>query len=171
MVLDGRSIIEKAMVTFSSDVLLDTEDQIQPNGVDLRIDKLYEVNGRVTIPREGKAKSDLRAREVDPKDGYWSITPGGLYYVDFLETISVSDEWCATLATRSSLVRAGVDVVSGLWDTGFKGTLGCTLRVWSPVDIEWGAKLCQVMFWKSVFNGHYYTGRYQGTTSQTAINS
>ena len=171
MVLDGRSIVDKAMLTFDPDVLLDTEDQIQPNGVDLRINKLYDVKGRVTIPREGKTQSDLTARELEAKDGYWSLTPGGLYYVDFVEAISVPAKWCATLTTRSSLVRAGVDVVSGLWDTGFTGTLGCTLRVWSPVDLEWGAKLCQVMFWESAFSGHYYTGRYQGTNSQTAMDS
>ena len=170
MVLDGRSIIDKAIVAFS-DAIVDTEDQIQPNGVDLRINKLFEVSGKVAIPREGKAQSDLTAREVDAKGGYWSVTPGGLYYVDFLEQISVPPEWCATLITRSSLVRAGVDVVSGLWDTGFAGTLGCTLRVWSAVEIEWGAKLCQVMLHKSQFKGDVYAGRYQGTNSQTAINS
>ena len=171
MVLDGRSIIDKAMIAFDPDVLVDTEDQIQPNGVDLRVNKLYEVQGKVSIPRDGKARSELTARELEPKDGFWGVTPGGLYYVDFVETISVPSEWCATLITRSSLVRAGVDVVSGLWDTGFTGTLGCTLRVWSPTEIEWGAKLCQAMFWKSQFKGHYYSGRYQGTNSQTAINS
>lgn len=171
MVLDGRSIIEKAMITFDPDVVVDTEDQIQPNGIDLRINKLYSVIGTARIPREGKVQSDLRARELDPKDGYWSLTPKGIYYVDFVESISVPAGWCATLITRSSLVRAGVDVVSGLWDTGFTGTLGCVLRVHSPVDIEWGAKLCQAMFWQSEFSGHYYTGRYQGTNSQTAISS
>lgn len=171
MVLDGRSIVEKRMVMLGDSELLDTTSQIQPNGVDLRVDKLYEVHGKVQVPHDGKVAHELQIREIEPKTNWFQIKPtaGNLYYADFVEEISVPGGWCATLITRSSLVRSGVDVVSGLWDSGFSGKLGCCLRIAAPIEIEWGARLCQVMFHESKFNGHLYDGRYQNSNSQTAI--
>lgn len=172
MILDGATIIEKKFVTLGDPAIVNTEDQIQANGVDLRVNKIYEVTGKVRIPREGKAdSSELVAKEMDAKDGFWSLNKrsSSLFYVDFLENIYVPGGYCAHLMTRSSLVRSGVDVMAGLYDSGFQGTLGCTIRIWSNVEIEWGAKLCQVLFTKSVFNGKLYDGRYQNSNSQTAI--
>lgn len=171
MVLDGRTIVDKKYVTLAEEEVLSIEDQIQPNGVDLRLNKLYEVHGKVQVPTEGKVNHDLVVSEIQTKDNWFRIkpSPGNLYYADFLENINVPGGWCATLITRSSLVRSGVDVVSGLWDSGFYGTLGCCLRIAAPIEIEWGARLCQVMFHESKFNGALYSGRYQGSNSQTAV--
>jgi len=169
MVLDGRSIIDKKLVIFSEDYV-NTDDQIQPNGVDLRINKLYNVFGKVSIPRDGRAKADMNITELSPKEGWFDLKPNhGLYWVDFLESANIADGYCAHLITRSSLVRSGIDVMSGLWDTGWNGVLGCSLRVQAPLQIEWGAKLCQIVVAESRFNGHRYDGNFQGTTSQTAI--
>src|SRR4051812_41061157 len=123
MVLDGRTIVEKHYVTLADEELVDTQTQIQPNGVDLRINRLYEVHGKVQIPHQGKVQHDFKLAQIEPKGNWFSIkpSPGTLYYVDFLESIAVPGGWCATLITRSSLVRSGVDVVSGLWDSGFAG--------------------------------------------------
>lgn len=169
MILDGRTIIEKKFVTFDEEALVDTESQIQPNGVDLRLNKIYAVRGKFQVPHDGKVAHDLVIEEIETKDNWFHLSVNALYYVDFIEKISVPGGWCSTLITRSSLVRSGVDIASGLWDSGFSGTLGCCLRLHNPIDIEWGAKLCQVMFHEAKFNGHLYTGKYQGTNSQTAI--
>lgn len=172
MVLDGRTILDKHYVTLS-DAVVDADSQVQPNGIDLRLARLYEVQGKVQVPTEGKVLHDLTIAELKPKENWFRLkpSPGTLYYADFLEKIAVPAGWCATLITRSSLVRSGVDVVSGLWDSGFEGQLGCCLRFQAPITIEWGARLCQVMFHDSKFNGHLYNGRYQGSNSQTAIDT
>lgn len=173
MDLDGRTIIEKRFITLGDPDIVDTEVQIQPNGVDLRVNKIYEVQGRAKIPTDGKVVHNFKFKEIVAKDNVFELRPekSVLFYVDFLEEISVPGGWCATLITRSSLVRSGVDVMSGLWDSGFQGTLGCSLRLQAPVDIEWGARICQVRFHDAKFNGHLYDGRYQNTSSQSAIRS
>lgn len=169
MLLDGQQILDKKIVTFSEE-LVDTDSQIQPNGLDLRVDKIYRAAGTVRVPRDGKVEAGLQVIPLEVKGAFWELKPDSdLYWVDFLEQIHLPDGYCATLITRSSLVRAGVDVVSGLWDTGFYGQLGCTLRVHSPISIEWGAKLCQIQVHESKFNGLRYEGRYKGSNSQTAI--
>ena len=171
MVLDGRTIIDKKFVTLGDPDIINVDDQIQPNGVDLRLDKIYSVQGTVKVPYKGKVKHDLNIQEVAPKENWIQLKPsaGTLYYVDFIEQVNVPGGWCATLITRSSLVRSGVDVMSGLWDSGFNGTLGACLRIQAPIELEWGAKMCQILFHEAKFNGQLYDGRYQGSNSQTAV--
>lgn len=171
MKLDGYSIVDKKMIEFSDELALDPQDQVQPNGIDLRVKHIYRVHGKCTIPREGKAEADLIVSRLEMKEGWWQLEAKeqAMYYVDFFETLHLHDGYCADLKTRSSLVRAGVDVVCGLWDTGWKGPLGCCLRVHNDVKLEYGAKICQLLVEESKFRGARYEGRYQGATSQTAI--
>lgn len=170
-ILDGRTIVAKNYVTFPNGGLYNTEEQIQPNGIDLRLAKVYELSGTTYLPEQGKAKFDGRATEVEPKEGWYHLRPqaGSVYLVDFMERAAVQPGFCAQIITRSSLVRSGVDVITGLWDTGWEGQLGASLRVMNPIHIQYGARMAQVMFYKAVFNGHTYNGRYQGADSQTAI--
>ena len=169
MVIDGPTIIDKRYVTFPPDSLFDTEEQIQPNGIDLRLVEVKHITGRAALPREGRiVGKDVQIDKVPAKDGWFDLhSLNGNYLVEFAEDISVPDGFCATIITRSSLVRVGFDVMSGLWDTGFKGRLGASVRLKNPVQIQYGARLAQVMFHKSEFNGLRYTGAYQGQTTQS----
>lgn len=168
MILDGQSIVDKSIVTF--DDITHSDDQIQPNGIDLRLNKLWLLEGMSEVPREGKAKFEGRVTEQHPSDGWFHLRPQpGVYVVDFLETVHVRDGHVASIVTRSSLVRSGVDVVSGLWDTGFEGKLGASLRLINQVRLQWGAKLAQLVVSESEFNGKRYEGRYQSSDSQTAL--
>lgn len=167
--LDGYSIVDKKIILFDHD--FDTQEQIQPNGVDLRAGKIYQVTGKASIPRESRATADFRVVELALKDAYWTFSSRDdcLYYVDFLETITVPEGYCGIIHTRSSLERAGVDVQAGLYDTGFTGRIGGSMRVYNDITIEYGARIAQMTLSKAVFRGQMYTGRYQNTDSQTAI--
>lgn len=167
MVLDGATVVSKNYVTFP-DALFDTEEQIQPNGVDLRLERVLYVQGKPTLPADGRIDVDnVQITEQEPcKEGWFELTETvGNYLVDFRESISVPDGYCAIIVTRSSLVRCGVDVFTGLWDTGYQGRLGGSLRLRNPISLQYGARLGQVMFHKSAFNGHRYAGLYQGLKS------
>lgn len=165
MILDGRTVVEKNLVTFP-DAVFNTDEQVQPNGVDLRVHRVVEVVGQVRLPREGKIDpTGLQIRELPCKDGWFELPLShGNYLVDFLEFITVPDGWCAIVIPRSSMVRTGISVESGLWDTGFQGRLGACIRNRNPIGIQYGARIAQVLFSKSQFNGHRYSGSYQGTT-------
>lgn len=148
------------------DDLYDTEEQIQPNGVDLRLHAVKYVSGQPRLPAYGRLDaSHVQVSDVNAKDGWFDLyQTQGNYLVDFRETITVPDGYCAIIITRSSLVRCGVDIFTGLWDTGFTGRLGGSVRTKNPIKLQYGARLGQVMFYKSVFNGHRYAGAYKGTT-------
>lgn len=167
MVLDGRTIVEKNYVTFPNDrEVFNTDEQVQPNGVDLRAVRMVHVQGRASLPVEGRIDPEyIHIDEIPPKDGWFELDRmHGNYLVDFRESVSVPDGFCAIIITRSSLVRVGVDLFTGLWDTGFQGKLGASIRLRNPARIQYGARMGQVMFHKSTFNGHRYTGAYAGTT-------
>lgn len=165
-VIDGPTIIDKNYVTFPSDSVFDTEEQIQPNGVDLRVEEVKLVSGRAQLPREGRiVGTEVQIAQVAAKDGWFDLhSLNGNYLVEFAESISVPDGFCATIITRSSLVRVGMDVITGLWDTGFQGRLGASVRLRNPVQIQVGARLAQVMFHASEFNGLRYAGSYHGSS-------
>lgn len=168
MVLDGRTIVDKQMVIFPDD-LLNNDEQIQPNGIDLRVIKIYEAHGSAEVPTEGKVRHDFRVTEVPLKQAWWQLKAGGLYLADFREQAYIRGGYCGQIITRSSLVRSGIDVMCGLWDSGWEGRLGCTLRVHNPAKIQYNSRLAQIVITESKFNGHLYSGRYQGADSQTAL--
>lgn len=170
MVLDGKTIVARNYVTFGDD-LYNTEEQIQPNGIDLRLDSVSHVSGKPILPAVGRIDPQaITITKIPPKEGWFNLhLLQGNYLVDFKETISVPDGYCAMIITRSSLVRCGVDVVSALWDTGFNGQLGASLRLKNQFAVQRGARLAQVVFWKSEFSGHRYTGAYQNAKTQVGI--
>lgn len=163
-VLDGRTIVEKGMVDPVDD------DQVQPNGVDLRVASIQRVRGHYRVPKDGSVDfSAIQCKEVAWNNGWCVLEPGNNYVVSYRENVSVRDGYCAIIVARSSLLRGGSFVTSAIWDTGFGGGLGGVIRPLVKVEIERGARLAQIQFHEAKFNGHRYEGRYQGTTSQTAL--
>lgn len=168
MVLDGDSIIDRKLVTFPDDGMeYDTREQIQPNGIDLRVHRIVHVSGIARLPSDTSRldAGKVQINELALKNGwFWLPLQHGNYLVDFRESVRVPDGYCAIIIPRSSMARTGIHVLSGLWDTGFEGRLGASLRNLNPIEIQYGARLAQIVFWKSNFSGHRYAGRYQGTT-------
>lgn len=171
MVIDGRTILEKQLVTIPNDnYSFDEEKQVQPNGLDLRVTAISLVSGKAQVPRDSHTNyTNMHISPLGWKDGYVTVAAGSQYVVDFREEISVREGFCAIIVPRSSLLRSGLFITSALWDTGFQGQLGGSLRPLNQIEIEFGARLAQVVFFKSEFNGLRYEGRYQNTTSQTAM--
>lgn len=166
MILDGRTAVDKYYVTGTQ--LYPIEDiQVQPNGVDLRVDKIYQISGHAHLGEDSKMNySDMQKSEAFNKEGFYELKPHLQYMVDFHETVSVPEGYCAIIYPRSSLLRVGSFITSALWDTGFQGQLGASIRTLNPISIAAGARLAQIVFNKAAFNGHRYDGRYQGATSQ-----
>lgn len=171
MVLDGKTIVEKPYVYAGPDRPAITEEQIQPNGVDLRVEWVHEIKGTAFLGEDSKMDYSLmKKREASMDDqGFYLLKPYKQYMVDFMEEVSVPEGYCAIIYPRSSLLRVGAFITSALWDTGFNGTLGASVRVLNPLCVKEGARLAQVVFHKAAFNGHRYEGRYQGTNSQSVF--
>ncbi len=166
MILTGKEIWGENILSGAA------EDNIQMQGIDLRIDSISKLEGVGALPKEGKTilpKTVLiepltykgKGKEEAVVNG-WMLTPG-VYDITFIEGINIPNNRLAMLGTRSSLVRQGVEVKSGPYDAGFKTEKGgAMLYVTRSVVIAQGASVAQIIVYKSNEVDKTYDGQYQG---------
>ena len=133
--------------------------QLQQNGVDLRVLNIYELTSDGVIYR---AKSVVSERQyVTPENGFYNIIPG-YYGITFHEGVKLPSHVSAEIKVRSSLLRSGVIVKSGFFDSGFETEhAGCFLLALKSIKIEEDARVAQIVFFHSD-SAKKYEGQWQG---------
>lgn len=138
--------------------LVNPGKQIQPNAIDFTLDKLFMLEtNQVTITESEKAFRT--SREVELEDGNWVLEGGRVY--DGLSDVfvKVPKGAAAMLFSRSTFVRNGVFIVSGLYDSGFEGHVGFTIyTLGGPVSIGKGTRIGQIAFMAADAAGSYAGG-------------
>jgi deoxycytidine triphosphate deaminase len=159
-----------------------TDEQVQPNGVDLRLEAVFEQREPGRIRRDGKEVGDRQPRHADPAGaedgdgaeregthrgdsdgapagGTYYLPPGG-YVVRYVETVAVPEEHVGFVYPRSSLLRNSCMLNTAVWDAGYEGKGEGLLQVHHDVEIECGARLAQLVFADADHEGTY-DGSYQ----------
>lgn len=146
-----------------------TEAQIQPNGVDLTLDAIFEPlePGRITrndeeIGRRQRVASVETDRKV-PETYY--LEPGG-YIVRYDETVRIPEGHVGFIYPRSSLMRNGCMLDTAVWDAGYEGRGEGLLEVHHDIELERGARLAQFVLAEAEHTGTY-EGSYQGENLET----
>lgn len=142
--------------------LADPDGQIQPNGVDLRLDSVWTTAGAGRI---GVADAERRIpdrREV-PADGDWYTLEPGPYVIRLVETVTLPRDVMAFGRPRSSLGRCGVAVHTAVWDAGYSGRSEALLVVYNPAGfrVRRNARVLQLVFIRLDAPTLPYNGRYQ----------
>jgi dUTP diphosphatase len=144
---------------------LDLDAQLQPNGFDLSLREVYEIDGRGALaesaddrvlPAVGRLAFDL--------DGFINLGPGP-YQIVFNEVVDLPTTVMALGRPRSSLCRSGVTVHTAVWDAGYRGRSTALLNVLNPngFRVQRNARLLQLIFLTlSTPAAEGYAGRYQG---------
>lgn len=166
-----------------------TEECIQPNAVDLVINVLYERvrhGNKASILRNKTIHSDFRPCPMsaafintpitrhplspDASDPFdlgvseqgWILQPRSFYQFDTIHDVEIGEGEMGWLIARSSLVRNGLLVSSGVYDSGFRGRVGGVIQ--NPSDqevfIERGARVAQLVLTKAE-SIKKYDGQYQ----------
>lgn len=150
-----------------------TTEQVQPNGVDLTLEAVFEQREPGRIGQDDKEVGDRQRflggtigsmepemvdRESDPETYY--LPPGG-YIVRYAEVVSVPDGHVGFLYPRSSLLRNSCMLNTAVWDAGYEGKGEGLLQVHHDIQLEWGARIAQLVFAKAD-HGDAYDGSYQG---------
>ena len=131
-------------------------------GVDLTVDKVWKIANMSTLNEEGKI--DLAPYEkVDFAFGSWDLQPGA-YAIEFDQGLTkLSSTENATIVQRSSLNRAGVQVIGSVYDPGFETpVLGATMYVHVPFRLYWHARIAQLLIDNNEPVDNLYEGRWQG---------
>ncbi len=158
-----------------------TDEQVQPNGVDLTLAGVHEQDGPGRITRDGKEIGERRRLPVDaPDDGgsseesvsdragagtrgkarTYTLQPGG-YVVRYGETIAVPDGHVGFVYPRSSLLRNSSMLNTAVWDAGYEGRGEGLLQVNHEIHLEEGARIAQFVLARAAHEDTY-DGSYQG---------
>ncbi len=147
---------------------LDVAAQLQPSGIDLRVERLHRflspgVLGADLI-RESASREDLTA----DGDGWWELDRGA-YVIGYREKVNLPNDVMALSLPRSSLLRSGVAIHSAVWDAGYSGRGEGLLAVMAPhgYRLQRGARVLQLVFHRLAVPASVgYRGRYLGEGSR-----
>lgn len=144
-----------------------SSDNIQPNSIDLRVDKVYTMNGTLvlykdTINRKLPEYTPLKTFTYEGLEMY-KLEPGQRYQIEFKELLSLPDNVCALTLVRSSMAKSGCTGENGLFDSGYRGGTGMMVSVQDTSYIEVGASIAQMIFFEASssrpYNGYYQDSR------------
>jgi len=162
MKINPKYILEQKIVfSASGQPAIDVENQLQQNGIDLRLAKAEKVVGihEMYIDKKKDHRPDFIEMQV--VNNCYVFEPGFQYALTFMEDVKVPSGMCAMVIHRSSLNRFSGSIFSGLYDAGFNSDGGCG-ALFRPVirtKIEIGTRVAQIVFDKaeeaSLYNGQY----------------
>lgn len=176
MLINPNQAINEGWIKFPSWM---TEEQrikcIQPNAIDITGDKFFLLNESDTQAHVSETSKSFHAlKEIRPSTTSDTITLMAQRTYDVMSDfyVEIPEGVAAELIIRSTLNRLGLALNAGLWDSGFKGNLGCIIhnRMDTPILIDIHTRICQIKFYKSdsagVYAGGYNTNQGQHWTTK-----
>ena len=140
------------------------EGDVQPNAVDLRLDKVFKIKKDVFEISNDHKKHRGTEYELKPdSNGYFILEPGD-YEVVMENIVHVGEGEAGWVITRSTLNRNGVFLTSGLYDSGYHGVMAGVLHVGIGIArIKKGTRIGQYLSFDSEalhsYDGDYGVGK------------
>lgn len=143
-------------------------------GIDLSITNIRQIiggkicqNGSKEIEEYQEVESyDILKNDKGEKIKTWILKPGCVYSLTFEQSIKLDKKHCGRVINKSTLLRLGCIITSGVYDPGFQSSdkgCGATLFCFNNVEIEFGSKLAQLVVAECEDSESYAkTGSYQG---------
>lgn len=162
MLISPRTAIAEGWVVFPSWMTDEQKEKsIQPNAIDFTIDRVYEIDFNTPCYIGEDKKTMRKTHEIFSGDNdTWSLTPGQYDFMsDFY--VSLPEGVAVEVIARSTFVRNGFFITTGLWDSGFKGPAGGVLHSAGAAQIHRHVRVGQLKFIRSdkggLYNGGYNT--------------
>ena len=147
--------------------------QVQPNAIDLRVDRIFQSYSQVFVISEQEKThretkeifpiAEVRAPTDDGHDAWWRLEVGS-YEIIMEGIVTLADDEAGWVITRSSLNRNGCFITSGLYDSGYSGVMAGVLHVNNgPIRIKRGTRVGQFLLFKAEalnqYDGDYGIGK------------
>jgi len=147
-------------------------EQVQPNGVDLTLEAVFEQREPGRIGLDDKEVGARQERDPETVGGAVDVENGdsdagtyyleeGSYVVRYGETILIPEEHVGFVYPRSSLMRNSCMLNTAVWDAGYEGRGEGLLQVHHDVELVEGARIAQLVLADAEHDGEY-DGTYQG---------
>ena len=154
------------------------EKDYQPNGLDLRIGKLYTmkyeddqfygiIDNVKSLPSLEEVSTILFKNPEDKSSGEGSevfkLRSNVPYIAEVENQIQIGDSNAQFYFPRSSLIRAGINVYTSVGDSGYNGHLQFLIINHSPVPfyLSKGERFAQLVDLKAKGISEHYDGDYQ----------
>ncbi|MHA1836198.1 MAG: dCTP deaminase domain-containing protein [Candidatus Odinarchaeia archaeon] len=145
------------------------KEQIQPNGIDLRVNKVYYFKSKSnSTPIFSKNKREGYPVElVNPvydkelKSYFWDLEGNTAYIIEYVEKVKIPENAMGLIFPRSSLWRLyGARVYTSVWDSGYQGYGKSLLKTFKPFRLEKGTPISQLVLF-TADKARTYNGIYQ----------
>ncbi len=128
---------------------------VQPNAVDIRLEEVEKIESSDFVLDEIDKKHRITSKMPVQTDGFYVLQPGS-YKIIMKNNVEIGESEAGVVISRSSLIRNGVYLCSGLYDTGYKGSMVALMVVTSgTAKIKKGARVGQYLILESESNGTY----------------
>lgn len=174
MILSPKDIINRKILE-SPELELDLENQLQPNGIDIRIKSVTKIqcnmhdplklwaDGRKHVPISGVCEGTLLSGNTS-----FVLRKGYAYSAECYEVVKVPNGMAALVYGRSTLHRNGIFCRASLYDSGFHDRIGLMMFPFQDLWVEIGTRIAQIVFMKAR-TAYQYAGQY-GRTKGKKIN-
>jgi deoxycytidine triphosphate deaminase len=144
-------------------------------GVDLRLGEVHRIiDGDAFIETDGPQGQGLRSgfntevvvayKEDGESQEKFEIKPGEYFLVKTIESVDIPLDVMADFRARSSLFRAGLNLLTTIGPPGYHGPLVFGLANLGPlpVTLQMGARICIAVFYRLEAEGIAYRGQHMG---------
>ena len=114
-------------VNASTEVTNIDETMIQPNTIDLRVDKVYRIGAGAMHMDEDKKEHRKSIEQKVDENGNFVLDQSACYEIQSNQHVDIAEGEIAILIGRSTFNRNGVLIISSIYDSGFKDYAGATL--------------------------------------------
>lgn len=126
------------------------EDGIQPNAIDIRLNKVFRILPNVFEIDADNNKKHRGVEEIEPdENGFWFLEPGE-YEITCMESVRVGPDEMGLIVTRSTLNRNSCWIYGCVFDSGYHGEIGLRMSLGvAPMKIQRGTRVAQYVCYKS----------------------
>jgi deoxycytidine triphosphate deaminase len=156
MFINPKEVLDKGIVAN----LFDAKKQIQQVGIDLTIKYIRKLAVRGKVLKD--SSSPAQTVDVYSQNGIYKLEKDSCYELTFYESCKIPEGMMATIHARSSVVRSGGIIKSGVYDSGYVSeNIGAFLFTTLGMDVEVNSRLAQIVFFAGS-NCSMYDGQFQG---------
>lgn len=167
--LTGQEIVERGIVPLPRHRW---PEHVQPNGIDLSLGEVWRADSRGRLGTTDADRALPARTSLEPDADGWIDLPAGTYGIRFAEPVTLPLDAGGLCFPRSSLLRMGAHIPTGVWDAGYSGRGETLLLVLNPhgISLRRGARIAQLVVWRLAQPAvQGYAGRYLGEGLESPI--
>jgi len=160
MILNKEELKEEIEKGLIKD-FVDLNKQLTPNGFDLSIREVHEFLGEGSVDFFNKERVVPETRKLEFING-WLKLPTGCYKIKTNEVVKFANDMVGIMRPRSTLLRMGATVDSGVIDAGFEGRLESIMIVVNKhgIRIKENSRILQLVIFRMKETKEGYKGVY-----------